>query len=135
MERKARHLNASIVSDSSAFQPIGAAMAFLLRYLLLVTLMLGLAGHGSALARGGAAHLHVPSVHPHHAVAGPCDGGQCPEPEHADPCCVLNHCVLGLAAEQMRSLPPFAPARPIAAATVRSPAAPQDNPERPPQSA
>lgn len=108
-------------------------MAFLLRYLLLVMLMLGLAGQGSALARGGAAPPDAPSVHPHYAGAEPCDEGRCPEPEHADRCCVLNHCLLGLAAEQMGSLPQFAPARPVAAAAVRALAEAQDNPERPPR--
>lgn len=108
-------------------------MAFLLRYLLLVTLMLGLAGQGSALARGGAAQPNA--VHAPHAMSEACDDGECPEPKYADSCCILDHCLLGLLAEQMGNLPPFMPARPIAAAAVGVLTAPQDNPERPPQSA
>lgn len=106
-------------------------MAFLLRYLLLVTLMLGLAGHGSALARGGAAHPDA--AHVHHAMSEACEDGECPQPKHADSCCIVDHCLLGLAAEQMGSLPQFAPARPVAAAAVRALAEAQDNPERPPR--
>lgn len=135
MERKARHLNAAIVPDSFKLPMRGAAVAFLLRYLLLVTLMLGLASHSAALARGGAEHLEVPSVHAHHATAKLCDHGQCSESKPADSCCILNHCLLGLVAEQTGSLPPFAPARPIAAAALGALAQPRDNPERPPQAA
>jgi hypothetical protein len=108
-----------------------------LRHLLMIaSLLLSLAGHGTAMAQapeapaGPAVSAHAM----HHGAAAHCESKQsCPAPASFEACCVIGHCLLGLVAEWDAPLPPFEAAAPVPLALIAPLAEPQANPERPPR--
>jgi hypothetical protein len=65
---------------------------------VLMTLVVGLFGHGSAIAQQGSfLHSSPQAAHDmasHHAHCGA--PGGCVAAEHGEACCVLGHCLIGI---------------------------------------
>jgi len=111
-------------------------LARLFRHLLLVAvLLLSLAGHGAAMARGLDASPAAASPHAHaimhHDGCGA--GHHCPTPGQGGWCCLAGHCLLGVIADGATGLPAFRPALPVPPIAAAPLAVPQAAPERPPR--